>query len=119
MSAFSVPKPLVNRAWMLVYSTGKQQCCKVFLSGYSFPFSSQLAGGAVFPLPGSDLPACPAAGRSRLAGATPAGERVLDVRGTGSGWQLEGCQRWVVFPLLINKRQTSSCSPLECVFAVE
>lgn len=58
------------------------------------------------------------AGRSGLAGAAPAGKRVLDVHGTGSGCELENCQRWVVFPLLINKRKTSS-SPLEYAFALE
>lgn len=59
-----------------------------------------------------------AAGGSGLAGAAPAGKQELDVHSTGSGWELENCQRWVVFPLLINERKTSS-SPLECVFALE
>lgn len=60
--AISASKPLVERAWVFFFFPLKWQFCKAFFSGYSFPFSSWPAEWAVFPLPGSDLPACSATG---------------------------------------------------------
>lgn len=42
--ATSVSKPLVERRSLdFIFPADKWQCCKAFLSEYSFPFSSRLA----------------------------------------------------------------------------
>lgn len=123
--AISASKHIGGKSLGIFFFPLKWQFCKAFFSGYSFPFSSRPAEWAVFPLPGSDLPACSATGCLLEA----AGGEERAGRGHPCGETSVGCAqhgkrlRAGELPALgsfssINKRKTSS-SPLEYVCALE
>lgn len=113
--ATSASKPSVERAWIFYFPLTYGSAARFFPSILSLSLPGWL--NELFSLLLALTFLCARWGE-RAGRGCPAGKQELDVHSTGSGWELENCQHWVVFPLLINERKTSS-SPLECVCALE